>query len=252
MKALGVEDIHNFDFLDKPNRDSIICALQHLYSLKALDKMGRLSKEGKLMSKFPIDPSLAKVLIKSKDFGCTAEVITIISALSVETIFFSPHNKREEAFEAKKQFLNYDVGDHMTLLNVLKTFLAVNCEREWCNQNFLNYRALKQAVDIRKQLCSFCASAGFDPELSSEADGEKVLQCFLVGFFSNVAICQHDGSYKTLFSKQTTYVHPSSVLFGKKSEVLMFHELVKTSRLYMRNVTSVSIAWLQTAAPELF
>ncbi|KAJ3218693.1 putative ATP-dependent RNA helicase dhr2 [Dinochytrium kinnereticum] len=228
MKASGVEDIHNFDFLDKPSRDSIVCALQHLYSLKALDSNGKLSKEGLLMSKFPIEPSLAKVLTRSKDYGCTSEIITIISSLSVESIFVSPHNKREEAFEAKKKFLNYD-GDHMTLLNVVKTYVAVNGDKEWCNQNFVNWRSLKQAMDIRKQLSQFCKGAGLDPDLSSEADVEKVLQCFLVGFFENVAVWQHDGTYKTLFSKQ-----------------------VKTSRLYMRNVSSVSIAWLENAVPHLF
>ncbi|KAJ3105221.1 putative ATP-dependent RNA helicase dhx33 [Phlyctochytrium planicorne] len=103
-----------------------------------------MAKLRKLMSKFPIEPSFAKVLIKSKDFGCTAEVISIIAALSVEAIFFSPHNKREEAFEAKTKFINYD-GDHVTLLNVMKTYLTMSADKDWCSQNFLNARALKQA-----------------------------------------------------------------------------------------------------------
>ncbi|KAJ3414817.1 putative ATP-dependent RNA helicase dhr2, partial [Chytridiales sp. JEL 0842] len=179
LKASGVDDIINFEFIDRPPRDAIIRALEHLYALKALGNDGSLTEEGKKMAQFPIDPSLAKVLLYSKTLKCTAEVISIISLLSVENVFFSPHDKREQAAEAKKKFVNYD-GDHITLLNVMRGYEAVNGDVEWCNQNFINHRAMRNAVDIRKQLASFCEGMDISPTVSVGNEVEPILQSFVM------------------------------------------------------------------------
>ncbi|KAJ3142616.1 putative ATP-dependent RNA helicase dhr2 [Physocladia obscura] len=230
LKAAGVENLMAFDFLDRPPRASLLRALEHLYALRALNSKGILTSEGQKMAEFPVDPALAKCLIHSQSLSSTAEVISIISLLSVEAVFFSPNDKRDIANEAKAKFLSHD-GDHLTLLNVMRAYMAVGGDREWCLENFVNGRAIKNALDIRSQLSSFCEQAGINPRASSGNEVEPVLQSFLQGFFMNIASLQMDGSYQTLSGKQICHIHPSSVLFGKKMPLIMFHELVYVNPL---------------------
>ncbi|KJE90286.1 RNA helicase [Capsaspora owczarzaki ATCC 30864] len=63
LKALGVRDLQNFDFMDKPPRDALIAALEHNYALGALGDDGELTELGRQMSEFPLEPALAKALI---------------------------------------------------------------------------------------------------------------------------------------------------------------------------------------------
>ncbi|TPX74038.1 hypothetical protein CcCBS67573_g04688 [Chytriomyces confervae] len=251
LKASGVENIMEFDFLDRPPRASLIRALEHLFALRALNSKGELTPEGHKMAGFPVDPSLAKVLIHSKALNCTAEVISIISMLSVETVFFSPHDKREAANEAKRKFVSHD-GDHITLLNVMRGYQAVSGDKDWCIQNYINGRAIKNAMDIRNQLASFCEQGGISPTASAGSEVEPILQCFLQGFFQNIASLQMDGSYQTFSGKQVCHIHPSSVLFQKRMPLIMYHELVQTSRQYVRNVSSISLPWLQNTGSHYF
>ena len=65
--------------------------------------------------------------------------------------------------------------------------------------------------------------------------GFKYFRCFLSGLFVNVAMQQHDGSYRTLRNSQQVFIHPSSALFGRKPRCVLFNELVQTKKCYMRD-----------------
>jgi ATP-dependent RNA helicase DHR2 len=80
--------------------------------------------------------------------------------------------------------------------------------------------------------------------IQSEAVNDKILQSLLVGFASNTARLMPDGSYRTLLGNQTVAIHPSSVLFGKKVEAIVFSEFVFTNKSYARSVSRVQLAWI--------
>lgn len=48
------------------------------------------------------------------------------------------------------------------------------------------------------------------------------------------------------------YIHPSSALFNRNPEWLIYHELVLTTREYCHNVTAVEPKWLVEVAPQFF
>ena len=56
-----------------------------------------------------------------------------------------------------------------------------------------------------------------------------------------------DGSYRTVVGNQTVAIHPSSVLFGKKVEAIMYNEYVFTNRSYARGVSAVQMDWVGEA-----
>jgi len=130
---------------DDNNILKVIRGLEELYALGALNDQGKLTPTGKRMSELPLDPTLSKVLLYSQELECTEEVVSVIALLSVDTIFFSPKDKRDKAEAAKKKFLTNE-GDHITLLNVLKTFRLTKDDKDWCQENFINTRSMKQVM----------------------------------------------------------------------------------------------------------
>lgn len=75
LKSLGVDNLLNFEFMDPPPQDNILNSMYQLWVLGALDNVGNLTELGKRMVEFPLDPSLSKMLIKSEELGCTAEMV---------------------------------------------------------------------------------------------------------------------------------------------------------------------------------
>jgi hypothetical protein len=60
------------------------------------------------------------------------------------------------------------------------------------------------------------------------------------------------GSYRVVTSGHTVSIHPSSVLYGKKTRCIVFGELIHTTRNYARQVTAIDPAWLPQLAPSVF
>ena len=80
LKAMGINDLLGFDFMDPPPPATLVSALEQLYNLGALDDEGLLTRLGRKMAEFPLDPPVSKMLIASVDLGCSEEVLTIIGA----------------------------------------------------------------------------------------------------------------------------------------------------------------------------
>ena len=123
--------------------------------------------------------------------------------------------------------------------------------KEWCESNFINSKAMKTVLDIRAQLRQLCVKLEM-PLQSCGKDTSMIRQCITTGFFVNAAELQLDGTYKCLGQKMTASIHPSSSLFKAKPAYVVFTELVHTSKCYMRHVAVVDPQWLVSAAPAYF
>ena len=73
LKAMGINDLLHFDFMDPPPTNTMLTALEELFQLAALDEEGLLTRLGRQMADFPMDPSLAKTLITSAQHDCSEE-----------------------------------------------------------------------------------------------------------------------------------------------------------------------------------
>ena len=110
LKSLGVENLLQFHFMDPPPEDNLLNSVSYffkcniktdiiiktfllfqmyqLWILGALDNTGQLTKLGRKMVEFPLEPSLSKMLIISEEMGCSLDILIIVSMLSVPSIFF--------------------------------------------------------------------------------------------------------------------------------------------------------------------
>ena len=267
MISIGIQDIASFDFLDSPPTDAIEGALRQLVLLDAIEctnpndvkgekylgKSFKLTETGKKMSIFPLDPRYSRTIISAEDLGCTEEVITIVSILSGDTILVTPPSKKDEAILARKQFISSE-GDHITYLKIFRAFKQANNATEFCTRYFVNQRHMKFAIEIRKQLMDLCTSRASIKVQScgSQTTYEAVRVALSRGFFTNVARLTREGHYITLDSRQKVSIHPSSVMFSSKPEVVIFNELIATQKSYIRDLSLVDASWLLKDQPEYF
>ena len=67
LKSLGIDDLLHFDFMDRPPAETLMRALEQLYALGALNDRGELTKLGRRMAEFPLDPMMSKAVIASEE-----------------------------------------------------------------------------------------------------------------------------------------------------------------------------------------
>jgi ATP-dependent RNA helicase DHX8/PRP22 len=250
LKAMGINDLLNFDFMDKPSEPSMVSAMHTLYTLGALDDEGLLTKLGRKMAEFPLDPQLAKMLLSAVELGCSEEILTIVAMLSVQNVFYRPKEKQALADQKKSKFFQPE-GDHLTLLAVYESWKANKFSSPWCYENFVQVRSLKRAQDVRKQLLQIMDRYKLDT-VSAGKNFSKIRKAICAGYFTHAAKKDPQEGYKTIVEGTPVYIHPSSALFQKNPDWVIYHELVQTSKEYMREVTAIEAKWLVEFAPKFF
>ncbi|KAJ1565500.1 DEAH-box ATP-dependent RNA helicase prp22, partial [Nowakowskiella sp. JEL0078] len=244
LKAMGVNDLIHFDFMDPPPAQTLLNAMELLYHLAALDNEGLLTRLGRKMAEFPLDPSLSKMLISSVELGCSEEILTIVAMLSVQNVFYRPKEKQAQS-DSKKAKFHQQEGDHLTLLTVYNAWKTSKFSNPWCFENFIQARSMRQAQDIRKQLLTIMDR--YKQDVVS-----CVLKAIVGGFFKHAAKKDPQEGYKTLTEGTPVYIHPSSALFNRQPEWVIYHELVLTSKEYMREVVAIDPKWLVEMAPAFY
>lgn len=257
LKKLGVEDLVHFDLMDPPAPETLMRALEELNYLACLDDEGELTVLGRLASQFPLDPSLAVMLISSPEFFCSNEILSLTALLSVPQIFVRPASARKRADEMKNLFSHPD-GDHLTLLNVYHAFKSADAQanpKQWCHDHFLSLRALQSADNVRDQLRRIMEREEIELVSTSFEDKkyyENIRRALVAGFFMQVA--KKEGSskaYITVKDNQNVLLHPSTVL-NQDAEWLVYNEFVLTTKNYIRTVTTVKPEWLLDIAPNYY
>ncbi|KAH0980739.1 hypothetical protein GBA52_007916 [Prunus armeniaca] len=228
LKKLGIDDLVHFHLIDPPAPETLMRALEVLYSLGALDDEGSLTKPGQIMSELPLDPQMSKMLIMSPRFHCSNEILSICSMLSVPNCFLRPREARKAADEAKAKFGRMD-GDHITLLNVYHAYKKNNEDPLWCYQNFVNEKALKAADNVRQQLARIMTRFNLKLCSTDFKSGDyyiNIRKALLAGYFMQVAHLESNtGHYSTVKDNQVVHLHPSSCL-DHKPEWIVYHEYV--------------------------
>jgi len=250
MKAMGINDLLTFDFMDPPASQALVSAMEQLYSLGALDEEGLLTRLGRKMAEFPQEPPLSKMLLASVDLGCSDEILTIIAMIQTGNIFYRPREKQAQADRKRSNFFQPE-GDHLTLLTVYEAWKAKGFSGPWCFENFVQINSLRRAQDVRKQLLEIMDKYKLDVA-SAGNNHTKIGKALAAGFFLHAARKDPSGGYQTLADHQHVYIHPSSALFHQQPRWVIYHEIVMTTKEYMREVTAVDPRWLVELAPRFY
>lgn len=87
------------------------------------------------------------MLITADKLGCTEEILTVVSMLSVPSPFYRPKGREEESDAARDKLLIPE-SDHLTLLNVYEQWKKNDYSSSWCNDHFIQVKTLRKVKYI--------------------------------------------------------------------------------------------------------
>jgi HrpA-like RNA helicase len=183
---------------------------------------------------------MTKVLLLASRNGCGASAVTLLAMMSCENLFVMPKDLRAKARKQHELFVDAS-GDHLTLIRVCTAFLKAEDKHRFCMKHFFSHRALEYAVNVRDQLMEVAKEMGVEVGEEEEDEGkwDRLRQCMAEAWHENVARRIVGGEYRCVEDDTKIFVHPSSFLFMKGKEFIVFSERVKTKRLYARWVSAV-------------
>ncbi|PHH69506.1 hypothetical protein CDD80_6689 [Ophiocordyceps camponoti-rufipedis] len=263
LKALGIDNVVRFEFLSRPAAGLMAKALELLYALGALDGYAKLTRPlGLRMAELAVPPMMAKTLLMAPSMGCLGEILSIAAMASLGGSVWFYHDGEQKRMESSRRKFAAEEGDQLTLLNVYAAFAAKGKQQaRFCHENHINYKAMTRAVSIRAQLRRYLERFGVAVDDKTEGvkgdDGrnksEQIRRCLTAGFFAHVARMQPDGTFRNVGGGTVLHAHPSSLLFSRKADWVIFHEVMETGdKTYIRDVTKIEKGWLLEYAPEYY
>jgi len=178
------------------------------------------------------------------EYKCSAEMLTIVSMLSVPSVFYRPKERMEEADAAREKF-NVPESDHLTLLNVFNQWKSHGFRDEWAMRHFLHPKLLRKAREVRVQLEDIMKFQKMEM-FSAGTDFDVLRKAITAGYFHQAARVKGIGEFVNIRSGLPTHLHPTSALYGLgyTPTYVVYHELILTSKEYMTQVTAIDAYWL--------
>lgn len=274
---LGLGDITEFPFLQPPDSRGVKDGLGLLAELGAVQegsaKAIKLTAIGQALSRLPMEPRFARMLIESKTHDLVREVMVIVAGLTIQDPRERPLAKREQSDKLHARFAD-PTSDFLTLLNLWnyiedqQSKLSGSAFRRLCKAEFLNYLRVREWQDLVKQL----KSIGKPLQLlvgRPKIDPDGIHRSILAGLLSQIGLKQlsdkkvadlakPSGAPKTTrvsseyigSNGKKFVIFPGSSMAKKPPAALMSAELVETSRLFARMNAAIDPAWAEKLGGE--
>ena len=262
MAAADLGDIAEFPFVEPPDRRHITDGMNLLHELGALetstkDTTPRLTPLGRKLSRLPVDPRLARMVIEADRNGCVSEVTIIAAALSIQDPRERPADKQTQADQQHARFRDpeSDFVSYLKLWEYLteqKRDLSANRFRKLCRAEFLNYLRVREWQDVAGQLGQMAKSLDVTPN-EAPAPAKQVHMSLLAGLLSHVGLKDvKESKHDYLGARGAKFgIFPGSSLFRKQPRWIMAAELVETTRLWGRIVARIEPEWIEPLAGHL-
>ncbi|TQM27649.1 ATP-dependent helicase HrpA [Microbacterium kyungheense] len=279
MLSLGFGDISSFPFLTPPDSRGVKAAFDLLVELGAV-RSGRdhhaLTDLGREISRLPIDPRFARMLIQARRTGVLRDVLAIVAGLSIQDVRERPEERREEADRLHARFTD-PTSDFLSLLNLWNHLQEKQAElgssafRRLCRSEHLNYVRVREWADVHRQLSALVGVPRRGSDDSGAADPDVVHKAILSGLLSQLGVLDDRSTARTagrgpsggdakrrtppaeyLGSRGTRFaIFPGSGLRKQRPQAVMAAEVVETSRLFARTVAAIDPEWAEPLAGDL-
>ncbi|NVK25080.1 MAG: ATP-dependent RNA helicase HrpA, partial [Gammaproteobacteria bacterium] len=179
MLSLNLGDLENFPFLQRPDSRFINDGVRLLEELQAIRGNNRrstknsrgaaryqLTESGKKLSRIPLDPRLAKMVLSAANSNCLHEIIVIVAALSIQDPRERPNDFKQKSDESHNRFKDKD-SDFVAYLNLWDYIisqqkgLSRSQFRKLCKSEFLNYMRVREWQDLVYQVEQSVSELGY-------------------------------------------------------------------------------------------
>ncbi len=253
MEVFRLGRIERFPFLEPPEPGAVRAAIRLLEELEAFDK-GKATPLGRQMARLPVDPRLARMLLEGARQGALNEVLTIVSALSVQDPRERPQGQRGQADARHEQFAD-ERSDFMAWLN-LWTFSEIERQQlsrrryeRLLRSRFLSASRMREWREVHRQLRLACQSLRLTMN-QVPADYSAIHRSLLVGSLGFVGRHEERGEFEGTGNLKFR-IFPGSALFEQRPKWLMAAEISQTQKVYARCVARIEPAWIETQAAHL-
>ncbi|GAB2992081.1 ATP-dependent RNA helicase HrpA [Psychrosphaera aestuarii] len=302
MLSLDLGEIESFPFIQKPDSRFISDGMRLLEELGAISQsknklakrsrnksrnqsISQLTKIGHQLSRVPLDPRLATMVLSSQSTNVLHEVVIIATALSIQDPRERPSEFKQKSDESHARFKDKD-SDFISFLNLWDYLIAQqNNEsrsqfRKRCKTEFISYLRVREWQDLVFQIESTLAELGIKTNVKmSKSNTQELAEEFidnptvdrnyqeihiaiLSGLLSHIGqkIVREDKKSGDKKPKALGYqgarnsnfhIFPGSNLFKNTPKWVMAAELVETSKLYARYAAKIDSDWISPLAQHL-
>jgi HrpA-like RNA helicase len=273
IMSRGVENVDDFDFIERPEREAVDEATNLLRMMNALNHHNTLTPLGRAMAAMPTDPMVSRLVLEAASKGIANAAIQLgAMILCSSRIFRMPRDDDDLASKILRARCSFaeNGGDLLNLLSIFRTFLATPAEerKDWVTEKCLSHYALnsakKEAGHIQESLQRAlrylpeitAPSTTFDLDhgVLDVATQRALRRAVCAGFFQNVAQL-HDNVYNVVRLKQRANINvfksfPHTV--DHKPEWIVFMELFSSAKNkdYVLMLSEIDRNWIEELAPE--
>ncbi|MBF0162106.1 MAG: ATP-dependent RNA helicase HrpA [Magnetococcales bacterium] len=255
MKFLKLGEMESFPFVDPPTRGAIQDGVRLLAELGALDDRGGLTPLGGELARLPLEPRLGRMLLAGQTYQCLAEMLIIVSALSLPDPREWPAAQRGKAELAHKRHVepHSDFLGFLTLWSFIEAgrqeSTSNNQFRRFLKENFLSVVRVREWQGIHEQLSRLLTELGMTLN-GAPAGFMAVHKAVLSGALGLIGLKTE--TYDYVGVQQNRFVlSPASVLHKKGPTWLVAGELIETTRLFASICARVEPEWIEAVAGPL-
>ena len=238
LAGLGIGHVKSFPFPERPGGRDVRAALRLLQMIDALDERFRLTKIGKTLLGFPLQPRIGRMIMEAAHHApyVMDEVIIVAAFLSADHPYVMAPTREEEDMRRsvfEDQF-GHRLGDSLVDIRVFRAFLKASNPEKFCDRWHLDLKSMEELVRVHEQLTDIAKDQGY--EVKSGGDPSHVVRCIAHAYPR--FIFQRTGRRKYSNSAVNhVQIHPGSTLFHDLPDYIVAGEVMETSRIFARKAS---------------
>jgi ATP-dependent helicase HrpA len=248
LLSLKLGDVRSFPFIEPPDGKSINDGYKLLHELGAVDDQNTMTSIGRQLSKLPMDPRLARMIIAGHQHNSLTEILIIVSAMSIQDPRERPLEKQQAADAAHEKFRDQK-SDFMSYLTMWQFFHTQSQKvsnsqlRKICQKNFLSFIRIREWIEVHRQLVSVCKTMSMKTS-STKSNYDAIHISLLSGLLSHVAL--KDEKQQFIAARQRkVQIFPGSGLAKQPPKWIMSATLLETNKLYAHTNAKINPDWVE-------
>ena len=259
MAVLRLPAVDVFPFLDPPKPAAIREGYRTLTEIGAVDGHRRVTRLGRELARFPVDPHVARMILYAREEGVVDELLAIGASLSIQDPRERPADRKEAADLAHAAWRD-DRSDFLSNLNLWRAWQdcravsSRSAQRRWCSKNMLSHRRMMEWQNLYQELLDLVRGLKWDvnriEDRKGEPDADAVHRSILAGVPMHCG--RRDERKEFLGPRGARFnIFPGSGLFASNPEWVVAFSLMETSRVYAHTVARIQPTWIEDVAPHL-
>ncbi len=243
-----------FPFLDPPDRRALNDGYRTLQELEAVDAERHITDRGRAMARLPLDPRLGRALLEGRRFRAAAELLIIVSGLSVpDPVIRSAPLAAVATVDALQSF-DDPRSEFITLVRIWKAYRIARKRsrrelRQWCKDRRLSLTRLSEWENVHTQVSERALALGIK-DSGRPASYTAIHRSLLAGFCTMIGTHDERGVYAGARGLRFS-IFPGSPLKRRQPRWILAANIVETSRVFARTVAQIEPSWIEPAARHL-